>query len=254
MSDDNRLDDDDNRDDPPAPSMSAVDVLAGLWASDDAHMILNYESQEIEENGGLRGLAYTDRRFRTRTRQNVADWYLHMSDDQHLKILREGFMDLCERGTEKQMESFLREHPAFDPHFDNETGFVKACMENTRDMVEYLYRRITPDISANHDEAFRFACLMNRIEVAYFLQDIIPRYEFSLRQRNPGDIQEPSESDAFADYVIDNNTVQIDKYQARAKAERENALNRIDELELSTTEEIEYEIDPREDNEEFSEY
>lgn len=253
MSNDNRPNDDDNRDDLPDPPMNAVDVLAGLWASDDANMILNYESQEIEENRGLTGFAYADRGFRTRTRRNVADWHLHMSSDQHLKILREGFMDLCERGTEEQMESFLRAHPAFDPHFDNETGFVKACMENTRDMVEYLYRRITPDISANHDEAFRFACLMNRIEVAYFLQDIIPRYEFSLRQRNPDDTQQPSESDAFADYVIDNNTVQTDKYQARAKAERAYALNQIDELELSTTEEIEYEIDSEEDNEEFSE-
>jgi hypothetical protein len=236
----------------PTPPLTATDVLAGLWTSDRANMTMNYETRtERSRIYPRRRLQFGAPIFNTyvpRVRRNVVDWNLHMSVEQHQKILRTSFLDLCQKGTPAQMEDFLKRHPRFDTHFDNEAGFIKACMENTKDMVEYLYNRLSPDVTISHDEPFRYACLMNQIEVAYYLQTICPRYEFQIRFRRPTDPQRRSNSEIYRDYVIDNEAVQTDKDKAPKVFIDDGMDQMVDEdYEFDSDYEYEY-VDEEEEN------
>ena len=113
------------------------------------------------------------------------DKYFYLPKNEDIEILKKTFRNLCQRGSIRELDYFLNHNRHFDPHFDNDTCFVTACTDNSCEIVKYLYNRIRPNIETNHDEAFRYTCLANRIETAYFLIEICPRYDFSIVLRNP---------------------------------------------------------------------
>lgn len=233
---------------------NAVDVLAGLWTSNEGNMSLNYDSRVRRLPRSASYRPYTTTRglgqrpaFRTFARRNTADVELHLSSEQHLKVLQKKFAQICQSETPVQLENFLLRYPRFDTHFGDETAFVRACMDNSKDMVEYLYNRLQPDITAGRDEAFRFACLSNRIENARFLESICPRYGFKLRFRVVTDTVRVSDLEVYRDYVINHDTIQIDKGDEKPPPHVIDELHEFDDDDDSDDFEYEFEDDDCED-------
>lgn len=179
-------------------------VVSGSF-SGDSSTILSYRKEtnsnfENHEN-------YSRSISKPCIQRNIIDLQFHISFEKYTQFLRNHYLDLCKKGKVQEIGNFLDNNSQFDPHFDNEIAFTKACMENTCNVVEYLYYRTSPNITENHSEAFRYACLSNQIENAYFLQSICPSYDFRIRFRDSNDKLRTPISETYRDYVIDHNTI-----------------------------------------------
>ena len=154
-----------------------------------------------------------------------SDKYFYLPKNEDIETLKTTFRNLCQRGSIRELDYFLNHNRHFDPHFDNDTCFVTACTDNSCEVVKYLYNRIRPNIETNHDEAFRYTCLANRIETAYFLIEICPRYDFSIVLRNPNSCDvNPSNVNSsddsatpgikcFENFMIDSKSIVTDKFK-----------------------------------------
>lgn len=103
---------------------------------------------------------------------------INLTDLGYRKSLQNGFTRLCKTRSVQDIEDFLESKlgKLIDPHANGEDAFVGACMDNSLDVVEYIYNRIGPDIAADNHKAFRFVCLANRVEVAQFLMKFNGQY------------------------------------------------------------------------------
>jgi hypothetical protein len=208
------------------------DILAGLWTSDHANMTLNY-SRLVNGN---------THRPTKRRRVHTAECELLITPDGYEQTLKDEFINLCKTGTSSQIEMFLLTHPRFDAHFNGEQAFVVACMNNTRDTVEYLYNRIGPNVSARNDEAFRFTCLANKILNAQFLMGICDRYNMTLRTRTLDDTVTVPDNEEYREYVIDPTSIQTNNDVKPKPGPTKELYNEFDELD-------EFEIDSDSDSE-----
>lgn len=244
---------------------NTTDILSGFLTQKQARItpnMTNINNSSVTGDGDELSLSDRPRHLRSDVtayvakskNRNVVDWNTHIPEEEYCRILKECFINLCQTGTPSHIEEFLTHHPHFNTHFDNECSFTKACMENTKDMVEYLYNRINPDVTINHDEPFRYACLMNRIEVAYYLQTIYPRYEFTICACNSLASQNNLETDTniHTDYMIDQDSVKTCKNKETKYTERNryDEFNNIDVLDFyDEIDETDYDIESDETNE-----
>lgn len=171
--------------------LSNNEALAGLWFSDGLNAVLTYKNNASTDKPDV-----------------VAECEIYIEYDAYLKYQNEYFAELCKRATIDEVALHLLVYNEIDVHYDSERPFVNACSNNTADVVEYLYDSIKPDITTNRDEAFRFACLSNKIENAYYLMSVCDRYNMRIRARTPDDMAAYA-GGSYDDCIIEPNSIDI---------------------------------------------
>lgn len=88
-----------------------------------------------------------------------------------IRLIQRTFENLCKVGTIEEIAELLYSDKGqmIDIHKNNEEPFINACVDNTLEVVEFLYNAIHPNLAADNHGAFRMAALTNRIEIVQFL-------------------------------------------------------------------------------------
>ena len=88
-----------------------------------------------------------------------------------IRLIQHTFENLCKEGTIEEIAELLYSDKGqmIDIHKNNEEPFINACVDNTLEVVEFLYNAIHPNLAADNHGAFRMAALTNRIEIVQFL-------------------------------------------------------------------------------------
>jgi hypothetical protein len=171
--------------------LSNNEALAGLWFSDGLNAVLTYKNNASTDKPDV-----------------VAECEIYIEYDAYLKYQNEYFAELCKRATIDEVALHLLVYNEIDVHYDSERPFINACSNNTVDVVEYLYDSIKPDLTTNRDTAFRFACLSNKIDNAYYLMSICDRYNMKIRARITDDTAAYA-GGSYDDCVIETSSIDI---------------------------------------------
>lgn len=110
------------------------------------------------------------------------------------------FIELCKFYDITTIEKFLDDkiNANVDLHADNEKAFLNACINNTIDVVVYLYNKITPLLTVNNGYIFTFTCFEKRIEIINFLMHM---------ERSFTVLIEKVDQDGIFNYIVHTDTI-----------------------------------------------
>lgn len=170
------------------------EVIVDMWNLDKINALLSYKKRENDE-------------------EPILELEIYIDHETYLKKQNEFFSELCKKSDLDTIRMHLLTHKEVDVHYDNERPFLNACVNNSVDVVEYMYKNIKPDISINNDEIFRFTCYANNIDNVMYLMRICDRYDMKMRVRRDTDsVDDPV--GIWKNYVVDADSIKIssDKY------------------------------------------
>lgn len=225
--------------------------------ADDHHNDVEIEDAETEdvefEDVEIERLKYHKRSRSRERRVCESDRLLHLTDHKmpkcgfrtvqkprytavQIRLIQGIFENLCKEGTIEEIAELLYSDKGrvIDTHKNNEEPFINACVDNTLDVVEFLYNAIHPNLAADNHGAFRMAALTNRIEIVQFLS-----------------CHDESYSVTIVDGVIDQSSVEFGTPKKSYEKLHQEHADELDKLMDEIEQEESDEDDDGEDDEEY---
>jgi hypothetical protein len=179
------------------------DIIVDMWSVGKINALLSYKSKKSGNNEDNEKDAD----------EPVLDLEIYMDRETYLKRQNEFFSELCKKSDLDTIRMHILTHKEIDLHYDSERPFLNACVNNSTDVVEYMYKYVKPDISVNNDEIFRFTCHANNIDNVMYLMKICDRFDVKMRVRKDTDNADDPIG-IWKNYVVDVDSMKIssDKY------------------------------------------